>query len=340
MKKTRVLLLGLGFFGKNWIRVLGETADCELVAVSGAREDYEAVCAARPEVASIPCYEDYEQAIKKTDADIVVIVIPTKLHTAAAKLALKKGMHVLSEKPLAMDLQDAVDMLRTKRDYPDLHYVVDQNYRWRPHTLAFRNALRSGIIGKLDNIRMIFSQPEDLVGYRPFLEMPLLQDVCIHHFDLLRYFCDADCKSIFATSFHSPWSKFQGKAATNALIEMKNGVHINYCGTWSGHGKATPWDGVFIAAGDKGELILDDNSEVWFREYGSEAIKLPPAELDHVELAHCLHELMQVIEKGGQHETCLQNNFGSFAMVCAAEASAQQGIHVTLESLCADVSLN
>ncbi|MBO4413106.1 MAG: Gfo/Idh/MocA family oxidoreductase [Clostridia bacterium] len=208
MKKYNVLLLGIGFIGKQWIRTINADGRLRLAAVSGILPEGQTV-ESLGAGDGVRYYPDYREAIEKTDADFVVIAIPTRFHTDAARLALEKGMHVLSEKPLAVDDDDADFAMELVRKYPGLLYAVDQNYRWRAHNRTVRRLLDGGIVGDLREIHIEFRQPDDLNGYRADLEQPLLQDVCIHHFDLLRFFSGKVCKNVYARSYHTPWSVFR-----------------------------------------------------------------------------------------------------------------------------------
>ena len=105
MKSYRVLLLGIGFIGKQWIRTIQSEERCKLVAVSGDLPAG-ATLASIGLDDEVAYYADYREAIEKTEADFVIIAIPTRFHTDAAKLALEKGMHILSEKPLGVDEED------------------------------------------------------------------------------------------------------------------------------------------------------------------------------------------------------------------------------------------
>lgn len=328
--KYKVLLLGLGFFGRQWWEHLSKDEECEIVAATGGEASVKKIEEMGYQV-NIPVYRDYREAIEKTDADFVVIVLPTQYHTDAAKRAIARGMHVLSEKPLTINRDDALDALKYCKERETI-YMIDQNYRWRPHNQAVRNLLQSGIIGDIKRIELQFRRPEDLIGYRTDLEMPLLQDVSIHHFDLIRFFTGKNCRRIYARSYCTPWSKFKGQASSDVMLEMDDGLFVNYTGTWAGRGDETTWDGTFRFMGEKGSLLLNESSEIWFFPAdNSPAQKMPVQSIEYEEIPHAIDDMKKAIKNGCKPETNIEDNIHSFLMHCAAYESAKKNEWVDCE---------
>lgn len=330
MEQHSILLLGLGFWGTNWIGTLGRAENCTIAGISGCADDIARVSDEHGIVVD-HAYTDYREAIDSTDADIVIIAIPTKFHVDAAKRALCRGMHVLSEKPMASNMEEVTDVLEFRKEYRGQKYMVDQNYRWRPHNQTIRKAISDGDIGELGALHVEFRQPEDLLGYREFLDMPLLQDVSIHHFDLVRFLTGKNCSSIFARSFRPAWSKFEGKPATEAVLSMQDAIVVNYNATWAARGRETSWDGNITVTGSQGCLTLDPADNVrLFKAGDSEGTLLDKVQLTHTELDYALDMLVRCIEQDETPETAVEDNRHSFAMVCAAEESVAQGVPVEL----------
>jgi predicted dehydrogenase len=327
----KVLLLGIGFWGTKWIETLGRADNCTVAGIAGSRQETVDKFSAEHGIVSDIGFTDYIDAIEKTDADIVIISIPTKFHVDAAKRSLARGMHVLSEKPLATSMDEVQDILEVRVQYPGLKYMVDQNYRWRPHNQTMKKAIDDGAIGEIGAVHVEFRQPEDLLGYRKFLEMPLLQDVSIHHFDLVRFFTGKNCKSIDARSFRPAWSKFEGKPATEAVLTMEDDIVVNYNGTWAARGKETSWDGTITVTGSEGCLVLDPDDNVrLFKPGDAEGALLDKVDMDLTEMDYALDMFIRAIEQDGTPEVAMEDNRHSFAMVCAAEESVAKNVPVDL----------
>lgn len=333
--KHKVLLLGMGFWGRRWLELILKTDRCELAGAAGSPKEMEEICQSYGIDPSIT-FTDFKEAIAKTEADIAVIVLPGVLHFEADRLALEKGMNLITEKPLAMDMEEAKGLLKLKAMYPSQKFMTSQNYRWRPYNQAIKNAIDQGMIGKVESVLLEFRQQEDLQGYRAGLKMPLLQDVSIHHYDLIRFFTNADCESVYCRVWRPSWSLFEGKPNTEAILQMDNGVTVTYNGSWAARGKETSWDGNFTITGDKGCLTLDTDGKVYFYEHKkAEAVVLdtgrqqgaevPQPEMKYTEMEYGFHMFMDSLEQDYAPETTLEDNIKSFAMVMASLESANSG---------------
>ncbi len=329
----KILLLGLGFWGVRWLDLIQNTERCELVGVAGSAAEIERACTDHG-VAKEITYSDYKAAIENSQADIVIIVIPAVLHADAAKRAMDKGIHIIMEKPLAMNIDEAQLLVDAKVAHPSVKFMASQNYRWRPHNQAIKNAISDGLLGKIQSINVEFRKQEDLQGYRAGLAQPLLQDVCIHHFDLIRFFSGSNCEEVYCRTYRPSWSEFDGKPNTEAIMKMENGIHVTYDGTWAARGMESSWDGNFTITGEKGCIKLRaDNSVTFYEHQKSEVVSFIPTiqegltlkqpSMQFTEMEFGFNMLMDCLEKDETPETTLEDNFKSFAMVAGALQSVE-----------------
>ncbi|MCL2827293.1 MAG: Gfo/Idh/MocA family oxidoreductase [Oscillospiraceae bacterium] len=339
--KHRVLLLGLGFWGSRWLKLIMESPRCELAGMVGRSEEI-AELSATYSIDKAIAFTDFCVGIANTEADIAIVVLPGNLHIEADHLALRKGMHVITEKPLAMNMEEAERLLQVKsQNHPEQKMMASQNYRWRPHNLTIKQAIESGKIGKVESILYEFRQQEDLQGFRGSLDNPLLEDMSIHHFDLIRFFTGSDCAHVTALSWRPTWSLFSGKSNTEAIIVMENGTVVNYTASWAARGRETSWDGSLVITGEKGCITLDANDVV--RHYPHEkadtvvlevseqsGVILPNVEMSLTEMAYGLDYFLCCVERNEIPETTIEDNIKSYAMVVACLESATSGTTVTL----------
>ena len=104
----RIGLIGCGHWGKNYFRVFNELSNSQIVWVSDAR----------PEVAqginkyksTIEFSTDFETFLKKNFADAIVVSTPASTHYEIAKKCLLNGVHILIEKPLALKVEEAIEL--------------------------------------------------------------------------------------------------------------------------------------------------------------------------------------------------------------------------------------
>jgi predicted dehydrogenase len=99
----RIALLGFGYWGPNYARVLHDLPQVELKVVCDPKEErLEQLRQRHPSVAT--CREP-DEALRRTDIDAVVIATPASTHQALVDAALRSGRHVLVEKPMSLDVR-------------------------------------------------------------------------------------------------------------------------------------------------------------------------------------------------------------------------------------------
>src|SRR5436309_3874937 len=134
----------------------------------------------------VPALSSIEEVVATVTADAALIVVPPALHEPVALTALAAGWHVLSEKPLADDLAAAYRLVAAV-ERTGLTFMVSQDYRWSAPVATLRHHLQAGLVGEIGAIRYTFNKAWDFGGWRATLPDVLLEDMTIHHADLLRY---------------------------------------------------------------------------------------------------------------------------------------------------------
>ena len=145
------------------------------------------------------------------------------------------------------------------------------------------------------------------------MECPLLIDMAIHHFDLMRYITGQNPVKVYAESWNPCWSWFKGDAVLNLSFEFSNDIHLSYAGSWVSQGKDTAWDGDWEIHGEKGTLIWKDEKIVFLS--GGKQKELIPLKLDRENQAFSLYEFYKSIQGNREPETGCNDNIKSLAMV-------------------------
>ena len=97
---VRVALIGFGYWGPNYARVLSDLADAELTAICDSRPDRLSVVQRR--YGSVATCATPDELFARDDVDAVVIATPASTHEALVHASLISGRHVLVEKPMAL----------------------------------------------------------------------------------------------------------------------------------------------------------------------------------------------------------------------------------------------
>ena len=130
-KAMKVIQIGVGGFGRHWLRLLIEYPGVELAALVDVDGEALTEAAAESGVEVRFCFRDLDQALKETTADILVCVSPPAFHRQHTTAAMSAGLDIICEKPVAIDMNDAIAMACAARDSGRL-MAVSQNYRYRP----------------------------------------------------------------------------------------------------------------------------------------------------------------------------------------------------------------
>jgi predicted dehydrogenase len=124
----RIAVVGSGFMAKTWCLVAEQTADAQVVAVFGGSSSHTFA-----EQFGLRSFETLDALLAEDEIDMVIITSPPGVHCAQTLAALDTGKHVLVEKPMAMTLDEATQMVNRARATGCTLGVVSQNrYRVSP----------------------------------------------------------------------------------------------------------------------------------------------------------------------------------------------------------------
>lgn len=322
-QKLRMILVGVGLFGSSWASIIQENPEWELIAIVDTNEGVLTKVGTRLGLSSNHMFNNPSSAFRDVQADAVLIVTSPDTHKQLILSALEEGFHVLCEKPLAANIEEAKE-LREKIPQYRQKFMVSQNYRWQREMLTIKQIIEQGNVGEVGYINWEFNKSFHFGGWREKLEEVLIEDMSIHHFDLMRYLTGKNCTWLYARSFNPFWSWFQGKSSASIVMEFEGSIHVNYFGSWVGQGRQTGWNGSFRIAGSKGAVHLD-NTDITFISEGKMSVLTgtDKIQLKRTRREYALEEFRQAIVNNRTPETNVEDNFQSFAITCAAIQSCR-----------------
>lgn len=149
MDKIKFLLVGCGRIGTRHAEIIAQNG--ELLAVCDIVEEKAKILADKYGALS---FTEYNEMVEEcTSADAVSVCTPNGLHAVQSIGALKKGFHVLCEKPMALHSVDCAAMVKSASDSNRLLFVVKQN-RFNPPVVAVKKLLEEGRLGKIYSIHL------------------------------------------------------------------------------------------------------------------------------------------------------------------------------------------
>jgi predicted dehydrogenase len=153
----RCAILGLGYWGRNYVRLVSCRADVELVAVCDPSE--RAIQAALAELTThVPprVTRDPRDVFIADDIDAVVVATPATTHFDLVHEALEAGKHVLSEKPLAMSL-DACRHLADMAVRASKTLFVGHTFIYNPAVRAAKELVSAGDLGDVLHLHAVWA---------------------------------------------------------------------------------------------------------------------------------------------------------------------------------------
>lgn len=190
-RKIRVGVIG-GGYGRNHILAYQVTDGVEVAAFSQRTKSEADKIAYGFNIPRV--FADYGDLLRSDDLDAVSIAAPPHLHYPIAVEALSRGLHVLCEKPLALNVAEAEDMLATAREAERAHMTAF-NFRFVPAVRRMKELLDEGYVGKrifhLDASWLVEGRlaPDTPLGWRHRKEtagVGVLGDTAVHLIDLAR----------------------------------------------------------------------------------------------------------------------------------------------------------
>ena len=161
MAMFRYAIIGFGGLGKkhfcNLIKLEEKRKDFTLAAICGTTEaearksvnlNLGTVDLSKIDFSHCHFYRDYKEMIETEKLDFIFSTVPTYLHKEIAVYALSKGIHVFSEKPMALTLADCEEMLLTAREN-NKYLMIGQCLRFHPAYKKVKEFIDSGAYGKV-----------------------------------------------------------------------------------------------------------------------------------------------------------------------------------------------
>jgi 1,5-anhydro-D-fructose reductase (1,5-anhydro-D-mannitol-forming) len=223
---TRWGLIGASTIAHEWVIDAIRTTGGEIVSVMSTNAERGKQYAADHGIAK--SVTDLDTLVGDADVDAVYISTTNELHREQAIAAARAGKHILCEKPLALNLNDAHAMVQAARE---AGVVMGTNHHLRNAAShrAMRDAIAAGKIGRPLSARVFHAVylPPHLQGWR--LDRPdagggVILDITVHDADTLRFVLDDDPVEAVAFSQRGGMGKVGLEDAVMGVLRFKSGL--------------------------------------------------------------------------------------------------------------------
>jgi len=234
VKPVKVAIAGLGGRGKDMYATLAQKYPdlMELVAIADIDENKVAEVAKFYNIPATGCFSSAEEMLAATpQADVMVIATQDKQHVSHAIPALKKGYHLLLEKPISPDLDECRQLMETARLYKR-HVVICHVLRYTPFFTKLKEILDSGWIGEVTTVAGFenvgyWHQAHSYVrgNWRKKSESsPMILAKCCHDMDLYLWLTGKTCEAV--SSFGNTYLFKKEKAPVGCTARCLDGCLV------------------------------------------------------------------------------------------------------------------
>ncbi len=224
-KKMRFAIIGCGRIAPKHAESIVALEEAELVAVCDIVPERAQAFAdkygAKP-------YTSYEEMLAKEEIDVVTIATESDLHAPIGITCAQAGKHVMVEKPMAMTLASADELIRTCHEEGVKLSVIHQN-RYNKSIKLMRQALEEGRFGKLTHgqATVRWNRNDAYYAQAPWRGTKLqdggvLMNQSIHNIDLLQWTL-GPAESVFGYT-RTALRKIEMEDVGVAVIKFKNGA--------------------------------------------------------------------------------------------------------------------
>jgi len=321
---TRIAVLGYGFIADLHTRA-AQAAGATVVSVTGHRPEAAAAFAGRHGIGRSG--SDWAEAVAAPDVDAVVVGTPNSLHHPQTMAAIAAGKHVLVDKPMALDTDQAAEMRDAARD-AGVTLCVGHMWRYREEVTDLRDRIAAGDLGRVVRTRGYGIH----AGWGPsgwFRDPALagggaLIDMGIHAIDTVRYLLGDPTATRVVASIGTGFDDPAGAPADPridtdgvVLVDWSDGVRSVVESGW--------WQPVLEGVEAETEVYATGgHARIW---PAFSAASPPPADYDHCALpmyAAQMADFLDCAASGAQPRASAEVGLEALRIVEAAYRSAAE----------------
>ncbi len=221
MEKVRFGVLSTAKIGTEKVIPAMQAGKHSAVTAIASRSLESAQAAARP-LGIGKAYGSYEALLADPEIDAVYNPLPNHLHVVWSIKALEAGKHVLCEKPIGLNVQEAEQLLAAAKRFPKLKIMEAFMYRHHPQWQMARKLAAEGQIGELRTIQSVFSYHNvNAANIRNMAELGGggLMDVGCYCISLSRFIFAAEPTRVLGIVEYDP--AFKTDRLTSAILEFR-----------------------------------------------------------------------------------------------------------------------
>jgi predicted dehydrogenase len=240
----RVGIVGAGHWGPNLIRDFHNKHSSEVLWV--ADRDAARLARVQARFPDVRVTEDVDRMFADTAVSAVVVATPTSTHYLLAKAALQHGKHVLVEKPLATEVEQAIELCELAAQV-DRVLMVGHVFVYNSGIQRVKEYLDAGDLGRVYYVSMVRT---NLGPIR--VDVNAAWDLASHDISIANYWFGSE--PVRATAIGGTWINAGIEDAVFATLRYPHDVLVNLHVSWLSPRKARD----ITVVGEKRMLTFDD----------------------------------------------------------------------------------
>lgn len=277
------------------VRLVKEDPRFEAVALVDLNDEFLAQAREQLGLPESACFKDAKEALKQVECDALIICSPTTTHATYCRLGFEQGKHVLVEKGMTFEWEEAKALVK-EAESAGVKFCVSQNYRFRPMIQAIKEIISDpshphypGEPAIIDCMQHRY-RPDPRTLTFPF---SMIWDMAVHHFDNLIHL-KGPMKWMRANAYSAPWSRYNHDANVNAFIEFADGAVCNFLLTHDGRFS----ESFMKLQGEKGVLtyggVSGQPTQLTFNSLPDRRLRTGPGEV--CEMSATERDVQQVVD--------------------------------------------
>ncbi len=218
----KTAVIGVGSMGKNHARIYWELPDVKLVGVADLNQTVSGSIAHHY---STDNYSDYRQMLDEQKPDAVTICVPTSSHVDVGLEVIKRGIHLLVEKPISCTVDEG-NILIDAAEKAGVKLMIGHIERFNPAITALKEKLANNKLGKVFKVE---ARREGPLPQR-INDVGVVIDLAVHDLDIIRYVTQKEITRIYAETMSGIHSQYED--LMSGLICLSDGTVGNLIINW------------------------------------------------------------------------------------------------------------
>jgi predicted dehydrogenase len=349
-RQIRIGIIGAGNIANVHMNVFKQVPEAELVAVTDV---YLPLAEARAKEHGIQkVYESSDKLLEDVDIDAVVIAVSNQWHAPIAVKALEAGKHVLLEKPMAINVESAKEIVRAQRKSGRV-LMIPHQLRWESLSMQVKEQAEKGALGRIYHAKTGWMRRKGIPGWGTwFTQMdksgggPLI-DLGVHMLDLSLYLIgNPKPVSVYGATYaeFGPNKRGAGTWATpnwdgyydvedlaTALIKLEDGATLSLDVSWAALTSSSEQPYVELLGSQGGASIRGDKgrfmTEMFDRSLDAE-LSIP--QQDEGSRVRMTRHFLDCIREGKEPLTSVMTGYTNNLILDAIYRSSKTGHEVQL----------